>query len=177
MAETIETLFAQAVEQQNAGNVAAAIALYRRILTVENRYAVVHANLGAALMAMSDARGAVTSYRRALALDPDLFPGAQFARFGMRANFPADQVRALLASPNFQAADTVLLAFAYTPRSVRGKGPLFDALDASGKRIILRLNPPSSRTGRAGACSTGMCASTAGSTMRRRWSGWPGAAP
>ncbi|MBR26683.1 MAG: hypothetical protein CML46_07045 [Rhodobacteraceae bacterium] len=77
-----------------------------------------------------------------LALDPDLFPGAQFARFGMRANFPADQVRALLASPNFQAADTVLLAFAYTPRSVRGKGPLFDALDASGKRIILRLNPP-----------------------------------
>lgn len=73
MAETIETLFARAVEKQNAGDGAGAVALYRRILSVEGRYAVVHANLGAALMAMGDARGAVASYRRALALEPDRF--------------------------------------------------------------------------------------------------------
>ena len=70
MTETLEALFARAVEMQNAGDIPGAIALYRGILGVESRYAVVHANLGAALMAAGDARGAVASYRRALAIEP-----------------------------------------------------------------------------------------------------------
>jgi peptidoglycan/LPS O-acetylase OafA/YrhL len=77
-----------------------------------------------------------------MALDPALFPDVQFARFGMRAGFPSDQVRQLLASPNLKAADTVLVTFSYTPNSIKNIARLLDPLQATGKMVIIGLNSP-----------------------------------
>jgi len=70
MAADIETLFAEAVRRQQAGDADGAAALYREIIAVEPRYAAVHTNLGLALATLGDDKSAVASYRRALGLEP-----------------------------------------------------------------------------------------------------------
>ncbi|WP_299740432.1 acyltransferase family protein [uncultured Roseobacter sp.] len=76
-------------------------------------------------------------------LNTELFPDIQFSRFGMKASLDNHLIDGLLASPNFQASDTVLLAFAYTNRSVRRMPNLLDRLLPTGKQIVLLLNSPS----------------------------------
>ena len=65
-------------------------------------------------------------------------PGLAIARFGMLTLFPQDQRDALLASPNFAAADVVLIASRYhrtnleTPLSA-----LLEDLEGLGKTVVL----------------------------------------
>ena len=72
----------------------------------------------------------------ALALNADRFPGAQFARFAMGNPFPASEVDALVASPNYRAADLVVLA----PRwhdNERRLVALVDRIRRDGKQVTL----------------------------------------
>ncbi len=71
-----------------------------------------------------------------------LFPGRQFARMAMRADFPDRHIDILLRAPNFQAADTILIAHAYTENSTRRLDALLDRLIPSGKRIVVLLESP-----------------------------------
>ncbi len=73
-------------------------------------------------------------------LNPDLFDDLQVARFAMRANLNAPSVARLLASPNFETADTIALAFRYTPRTLERLPGLIDDIQALNKKILLILN-------------------------------------
>lgn len=75
-------------------------------------------------------------------LNAALFADMQFARFGMKEDLRDDQIDILLDSPNFQAADTVLLAFSTTRQSVRRMPNLIERLSQDGKDIVMLLNSP-----------------------------------
>lgn len=66
------------------------------------------------------------------------FPGVDVARFGMLTLFPDFQRQALLASPNFAAADVVMIASRYNDRGLDGVlNALIDDLQGAGKRVVL----------------------------------------
>jgi peptidoglycan/LPS O-acetylase OafA/YrhL len=73
----------------------------------------------------------------ALHLNRDLFAGMEFARFGLRGDIPQDQFQTLLASPNFEAADVLVMA----PQFNMGQLPAFrramKRLLSTGKQIVL----------------------------------------
>jgi len=73
----------------------------------------------------------------ALYLNGDLFPDHEFARFGLGDAFPENQVETLLASPNFEASDLVLIAPRYTEITMSRLGALIDAIGGAGKRVAV----------------------------------------
>lgn len=68
------------------------------------------------------------------------FPDLQFARFGMHANLRDPQIRTLMQAPNLEAADTVVLSFRYSPKTMGRLPGLIEALQAKGKRVVLMLS-------------------------------------
>ena len=73
-------------------------------------------------------------------LNQRAFPDQQFARFGMHANMPRDQIQALFNAPNFHAADTVVLSFRYTKASLAKLPTLIAGIQQQGKSVVLMLN-------------------------------------
>jgi tetratricopeptide (TPR) repeat protein len=69
-ASEARALFAQAVTLQQAGDLDAAIAAYRRFLGLHPRNVEARSNLGAALARQGRSQEAVDQYREALAVDP-----------------------------------------------------------------------------------------------------------
>lgn len=73
----------------------------------------------------------------ALYLNRSRWPGHGFARFALAADLPDDQQQMLMAAPNFQAADVIVIAPRYT-RAFLDRLPAFAArLRAAGKEVIL----------------------------------------
>lgn len=70
----ITARFNHAAELQRSGNLAAAEAEYRAVLTAAPAYAEAHANLGAVLMRLDRYDQAIAAYREALRLAPELHP-------------------------------------------------------------------------------------------------------
>lgn len=65
-------------------------------------------------------------------------PGLAVARFGMLSLFPQDQRDALLASPNFAAADVVMIATRYNRDDLEAPlNVLIDDLEGHGRTIVL----------------------------------------
>ena len=76
----------------------------------------------------------------ALHQNPDLFDDLQIARFGMNATLRSKQIDRLLHAPNFKTADTIALAFRYTPRSIERLPELIEQIQSQGKDIVVFLN-------------------------------------
>lgn len=73
-------------------------------------------------------------------LNREKFPLTEFARFGMHRDVPPEHVAALLDSPNFKAADTVILNFSVRPENFSAYAQMIPRVVASGKRVILVSN-------------------------------------
>lgn len=75
-------------------------------------------------------------------LNRELFPGIQFTRFGMRARLPDEHIAMLLESPNFEAADTVILAFSFgsAPVLTQRLPVLLERLEAAQKTVVIMAN-------------------------------------
>ncbi len=69
----------------------------------------------------------------------DLFPEMEFARFGMAAKLPGDQVEQLRAAPNFWSADTIAISFRYHAAFPNMQG-FMDMLSATNKQLVVMLN-------------------------------------
>lgn len=76
----------------------------------------------------------------ALYQNSDRLGGREFARFGMAAQFPQAHVDDLLESPNFQAADKVVLSFRYLPESFSDLRRFLETLAETDKAVSLMLN-------------------------------------
>lgn len=72
-----------------------------------------------------------------LHLNAELFPQVEFARFGIHRLFPAEQIEQLLGTPNFAAADVILVAARYPANLQDVLPPALDAILGAGKEVIL----------------------------------------
>nr|WP_254440729.1 acyltransferase family protein [Ruegeria sp. HKCCA6837] len=68
------------------------------------------------------------------------FPEFEFARFGMKAEIPAEQVDVLMLAPNLIEADVVALSFRYNRNSLPRMKTLIRKLLAQQKKVVLLLN-------------------------------------
>ena len=75
----------------------------------------------------------------ALYQNRNLFTDKQFARFGMASNCPEKQMSLLVSSPNFKAANLVLISFRYT-LPLEDIERLIATVKAYNKEIVLCLN-------------------------------------
>ena len=73
----------------------------------------------------------------ALFLNADAFPGVSFARFGMHNSFNSGQQEQLFASPNFAAADIVMIGSRYRNYSIEALPGFIRVLRERGKRVVL----------------------------------------
>lgn len=78
----------------------------------------------------------------ALHLNRGQFPGFEFARFGIGTDVPEDQVDQLLRSPNFSAADIVLVTSRYHDMPMDRLPDLIERIKARGKTTVLLGNTP-----------------------------------
>ncbi|MEL7105734.1 MAG: acyltransferase family protein [Pseudomonadota bacterium] len=72
----------------------------------------------------------------------DILPGIEVARFGMAVEIKTEHLDALQASPNFAAADTVLVSFRYRRFAMDDLPLLLDVLAQSGKQVVLTSRAP-----------------------------------
>ena len=79
-------------------------------------------------------------FYNAFHMNADAYPDLEFARFGMGPELYPDQVRVLWASPNFAAADEVMLAFRYQYVTLRRLPALIEQIKARGKTVVLVNN-------------------------------------
>jgi peptidoglycan/LPS O-acetylase OafA/YrhL len=73
----------------------------------------------------------------ALHLNAAQSDGLQVARFGMHASLRVPQIDALLASPNFAAADAVGLTFLYSAKALPKLPALLQRIRERGKQVLL----------------------------------------
>lgn len=73
----------------------------------------------------------------ALYLNRALFPGYEFARFGLDGRFPAEQMQELTDAPNYKAADIILLAPRYNTEFETLLPPVIERMKADGKEVIV----------------------------------------
>jgi tetratricopeptide (TPR) repeat protein len=111
----------RAAALRNAGELEAARADLRRVLTLAPRYAAAHAILGSVLLALGDRKGALAACRRALALDPKL--AQAHSNLGMALRARGDVKGAIAAYKRALALD---------PRDVAALNNLGFALRARG---------------------------------------------
>ena len=71
----------------------------------------------------------------ALYLNRDLYPKSEFARFGM--DLDPKQIEALLATPNFAAAETVIVTFRYSRQMLIDLPAFLARLKERGKRVAI----------------------------------------
>lgn len=77
----------------------------------------------------------------AVYLNRDKFPQTEFARIAMHRTIKQEQVALLLESPNFKAADTIVVNFTVAEPEMARYRELVTYLAATGKRILLVSNP------------------------------------
>lgn len=73
-------------------------------------------------------------------LNRELYPNFEFARFGLSAQIYLNQIETLVRSPNFIAADRVLITFRYINVNVEALRQLFDMMKSHQKRIAIFTN-------------------------------------
>jgi len=73
----------------------------------------------------------------ALHLAGDAFPNFEFARFGMHVEIDRAQVETLMETPNFAAANTILVTFRFRDYALERLPILLEPLVASGKNVVL----------------------------------------
>lgn len=73
----------------------------------------------------------------ALHLNAELFPGIAFARFGMASTLPIEHRAQLETSPNFYAADVVMIAPRYLPETIETLPTFLSELSRRGKQVVL----------------------------------------
>lgn len=73
----------------------------------------------------------------ALYLNAERFPGMAFARFGMKTLYPKEQRAILYNTPNFIAADVVLVAPRYNGAFAEHLPGFLKELQDQGKRVVL----------------------------------------
>jgi protein O-GlcNAc transferase len=114
--DAADRLIAEGNRAEDAGKLHDACALYREALRLAPQSARAHLNLGIALQALGDERGAIARYEQALVLDPaNAYAGYNFGklRYERGAHGEAERLlrRALGSRPDFPEA-RVLLACA-----------------------------------------------------------------
>lgn len=77
----------------------------------------------------------------ALYLNRGRFPGTEFARFAMDSRIEPEALESLVATPNFGAADTVVLNFSMNKAHMAQYSRMVERLAATGKQIIITSNP------------------------------------
>lgn len=77
-----------------------------------------------------------------LHLSPDRGQRYEVARFGIATRFPHDQRTELFTSPNFQAADIVMIAPRYTDDAATFLPELISEIQATGKTVVFVGNTP-----------------------------------
>lgn len=77
-----------------------------------------------------------------LHLSQHLFPGKEFARFGLDANLKDNQIEQLFASPNFKKASKTLISFKYQQETFPPLEKLIHRIKEQGKAVVLLSNTP-----------------------------------
>lgn len=77
----------------------------------------------------------------AVYLNRDKFPHTEFARMAMHRTVKPEQIALLLESPNFKAADTIVVNFTVAAPDFNRYREMVEQLTATGKRILLVSNP------------------------------------
>ena len=77
----------------------------------------------------------------ALYLNRDLYPGLEFARFGIGNSLLPEHISGLLGSKNFLAADVVIISFRYnSDEALNGISGLIEAIKGRSREVMLTLN-------------------------------------
>lgn len=77
----------------------------------------------------------------ALTLNAEHFPNHEFARFNLYRDSIDEDLATLQATPNFAAADVVMIAPNYYREYRKALGSMLDAVQGQGKEIIVLDNP------------------------------------
>ncbi len=70
----------------------------------------------------------------------DKFPNHEFARFGMGAKIPNNQISELITSPNFKASDVILISFKYTKYTIKELTKLLNEIKEQEKIVLITSN-------------------------------------
>lgn len=73
----------------------------------------------------------------AVTLNLDAFDGLEFARFGMRNDFPQEQLEDLFRSPNFEKSDVVAIAPQYASAHMSRVLEIVETLQSLGKEVVI----------------------------------------
>lgn len=130
--DAAERLIAEGNRAEDAGKIHEACALYREALRLAPQSARAHLNLGIALQALGDERGAIARYEQALVLDPaNPYAGYNFGklRYERGAHGEAERLlrRALRGRPDFPEARVVLACALEAQGNVQAAATELDA--------------------------------------------------
>jgi peptidoglycan/LPS O-acetylase OafA/YrhL len=79
-------------------------------------------------------------FYNALVLNPEYFQGSEIARFGVSSDFEEAEIEAMLAAPNFQEADIVVVAPRYARTTVARLPMLIETIREQGKDVYVAGN-------------------------------------